>query len=164
MASTCCCLNGRRNNLEYGSYAPDAPRDVFIDDAGFRTAGSRRNWSTSAWSMRRWTICASWWATTRCTSGRERRQVRFREPSGGLIEWRESIACGLLLTQPPLLLRSAGVKNYTYHWLRTCAAGRARATRSAAYPATRRRDRIWITKASALSFWQTAPRLAALYA
>jgi 4-amino-4-deoxy-L-arabinose transferase-like glycosyltransferase len=28
-------LNGRVNNLEYGSYAPGAPRDVFIDDAGF---------------------------------------------------------------------------------------------------------------------------------
>jgi 4-amino-4-deoxy-L-arabinose transferase-like glycosyltransferase len=28
-------LNGRVNNLEYGSYAPDAPRDVFIDDAEF---------------------------------------------------------------------------------------------------------------------------------
>jgi hypothetical protein len=27
-------LNGRRNNLEYGSYAPDAPH-VFIDNAGF---------------------------------------------------------------------------------------------------------------------------------
>ena len=29
-------LNGRVNNLEYGSYAPDAPLDVFIDDSGFR--------------------------------------------------------------------------------------------------------------------------------
>ena len=29
-------LNGRVNNLEYGSYAPDAPQDVFIDDAQFR--------------------------------------------------------------------------------------------------------------------------------
>jgi hypothetical protein len=29
-------LNGRVNNLEYGSYAPDAPQDVFIDDPGFR--------------------------------------------------------------------------------------------------------------------------------
>jgi len=29
-------LNGRVNNLDYGSYAPNAPRDVFIDDAGFR--------------------------------------------------------------------------------------------------------------------------------
>jgi hypothetical protein len=29
-------LNGRVNNLEYGSYAPGAPRDVFIDDDGFR--------------------------------------------------------------------------------------------------------------------------------
>jgi hypothetical protein len=28
-------LNGRKTNLEYGSYAPGAP-DVFIDDAGFR--------------------------------------------------------------------------------------------------------------------------------
>ncbi len=29
-------LNGRVNNLVYGSYAPDAPKDVFIDDAGFQ--------------------------------------------------------------------------------------------------------------------------------
>jgi len=29
-------LNGRVNNLQYGSYAPDAPRDVFIDDNGLR--------------------------------------------------------------------------------------------------------------------------------
>jgi len=29
-------LNGRVNNLEYGSYAPDAPPDVFLADAGFR--------------------------------------------------------------------------------------------------------------------------------
>ena len=28
-------LNGRVNNLEYGSNAPDAPRDVFIDDRQF---------------------------------------------------------------------------------------------------------------------------------
>ena len=29
-------LNGRVNNLEYGSYAPDAPQGVFIDDARFQ--------------------------------------------------------------------------------------------------------------------------------
>lgn len=29
-------LNGRVNNLEYGSYAPGAPTEVFIDDAQFR--------------------------------------------------------------------------------------------------------------------------------
>jgi 4-amino-4-deoxy-L-arabinose transferase-like glycosyltransferase len=29
-------LNGRVNNLEYGSYAPDAPQGVFIDDGGFQ--------------------------------------------------------------------------------------------------------------------------------
>ncbi len=28
-------LNGRVNNLEYGSYAPDAPRGLFLDDAEF---------------------------------------------------------------------------------------------------------------------------------
>jgi 4-amino-4-deoxy-L-arabinose transferase-like glycosyltransferase len=35
-------LNGRVNNLEYGSYAPGAPRDVFIDDADFQ-----RRWVSS---------------------------------------------------------------------------------------------------------------------
>jgi len=29
-------LNGRVNNLDYGSYAPDAPQDVFIDDQEFQ--------------------------------------------------------------------------------------------------------------------------------
>jgi 4-amino-4-deoxy-L-arabinose transferase-like glycosyltransferase len=29
-------LNGRVNNLDYGSYAPDAPQDVFISDDDFR--------------------------------------------------------------------------------------------------------------------------------
>jgi hypothetical protein len=29
-------LNGRVNNLDYGSYAPDAPKDVFISDEDFR--------------------------------------------------------------------------------------------------------------------------------
>src|SRR5262249_18511078 len=28
-------LNGRGNNLDYGSYAPGAPRGVFIDDSEF---------------------------------------------------------------------------------------------------------------------------------
>jgi 4-amino-4-deoxy-L-arabinose transferase-like glycosyltransferase len=30
-------LNGRVNNLQYGSYAPGAPRDVFIDDREFQS-------------------------------------------------------------------------------------------------------------------------------
>jgi 4-amino-4-deoxy-L-arabinose transferase-like glycosyltransferase len=29
-------LNGRVNNLEYGSYAPNAPQGIFLDDPGFR--------------------------------------------------------------------------------------------------------------------------------
>jgi hypothetical protein len=36
-------LNGRVNNLDYGSYALDAPQDVFIDDADFQ-----RLWSSEA--------------------------------------------------------------------------------------------------------------------
>jgi hypothetical protein len=36
-------LNGRVNNLDYGSYAPDAPQDVFIDDAEFQ-----RLWSSDS--------------------------------------------------------------------------------------------------------------------
>jgi len=35
-------LNGRVNNLEYGSYAPNAPKDVFIDDSEFA-----RRWHSS---------------------------------------------------------------------------------------------------------------------
>jgi 4-amino-4-deoxy-L-arabinose transferase-like glycosyltransferase len=38
---TALLLNGRMNNLEYGSYAPHAPQ-VFIDDAGFQS-----RWSTN---------------------------------------------------------------------------------------------------------------------
>ena len=30
-------LNGRVNNIEYGSYAPDALQNVFMDDSGFRS-------------------------------------------------------------------------------------------------------------------------------
>jgi 4-amino-4-deoxy-L-arabinose transferase-like glycosyltransferase len=34
-------LNGRVNNLVYGSYAPDAPQDVFIDDGDFQKLWAR---------------------------------------------------------------------------------------------------------------------------
>lgn len=36
-------LNGRVNNLEYGSYAPDAPRQVFIDDHDFQNLWTERS-------------------------------------------------------------------------------------------------------------------------
>ena len=42
-------LNGRVNNLEYGSNAPGAPQDVFIDDAQFRD-----RWL----SLERYYVCA----------------------------------------------------------------------------------------------------------
>jgi len=42
-------LNGRKQNLEYGSYAPDAPRDVFIVDSDLRRlwAGTERYYLTA---------------------------------------------------------------------------------------------------------------------
>ncbi|MBS1857129.1 MAG: glycosyltransferase family 39 protein [Acidobacteria bacterium] len=36
-------LNGRVNNLEYGSYAPDAPKGVFISDDDFRRMWTSRD-------------------------------------------------------------------------------------------------------------------------
>ena len=60
-------LNGRVNNLEYGSNAPDAPQDVFIDDARFR-----ERWL----SPDLYYICVEnpkpsglrgWWAASVCT-------------------------------------------------------------------------------------------------
>jgi glycosyltransferase involved in cell wall biosynthesis len=62
-----------------------------------------------------------------------------------------------------LLLRSAGVKNYTYHWLRHLRRHAGPGDEIRAYPLLG--DVIKLDhEASALSFWQTAPRLAALYA
>ncbi len=72
----------------------------------------------------------------------------------------------IMIDATSLLLRSAGVKNYTYHWLRSLRR-QAGGQEIAAYPflgevlgeATGLDH-----EASALSFLQTAPRLAALYA
>jgi glycosyltransferase involved in cell wall biosynthesis len=62
-----------------------------------------------------------------------------------------------------LLLRSAGVKNYTYHWLRHLRQAAGHSEKIAAFPFLADVSRL-DHEASALSFWQTAPRLAALYA
>lgn len=62
-----------------------------------------------------------------------------------------------------LLLRSAGVKNYTYHWLRHLRRGVASGEQIEAFPLLGSVNRL-DHEASALSFLQTAPRLAALYA
>ena len=45
-------LNGRVNNLEYGSYAPDAPQDVFIDDARVPAVMEQRAGITWWWKAR----------------------------------------------------------------------------------------------------------------
>jgi glycosyltransferase involved in cell wall biosynthesis len=67
-----------------------------------------------------------------------------------------------------LLLRSAGVKNYTYHWLRYLRRQAGPGNEIRAYPLLSKGMLGDVTKldheASALSFMQTAPRLAALYA
>jgi glycosyltransferase involved in cell wall biosynthesis len=61
-----------------------------------------------------------------------------------------------------LLLRSAGVKNYTYHWLRSLRR-QAGDQEIAAYPFLGEVT-VLDHESSGLSFLQTAPRLAALYA
>lgn len=62
-----------------------------------------------------------------------------------------------------LLLRSAGVKNYTYHWLRHLRRQAGASEQIAAFPFLGDVAEL-DHEASALSFWQTAPRLAALFA
>ncbi len=62
-----------------------------------------------------------------------------------------------------LLLRSAGVKNYTFHWLRHLRRAAAKGEEIRAYPLLGDVNQL-DHEASALSFWQTAPRLAVLYA
>lgn len=61
-----------------------------------------------------------------------------------------------------LLLRSAGVKNYTFHWLRHLRSSAAAGDEIRAYPLLGDVNQL-DHEASALSFWQTAPRLAVLY-
>ncbi len=63
-----------------------------------------------------------------------------------------------------LLLRSAGVKNYTYHWLRHLRRHAGSGEEIRAYPFLGEVFRELDHEASALSFLQTAPRLAALLA
>lgn len=62
-----------------------------------------------------------------------------------------------------LLLRSAGVKNYTYHWLRHLRGAAGPGDEIAAYPLLGDVSRL-DHETSALSFWATAPRLAVLLA
>ena len=67
-----------------------------------------------------------------------------------------------------LLLRSAGVKNYTYHWLRYLRRQAGSGEEIRAYPLlgdVALSDVLRLDhEASALSFIQTAPRLATLFA
>lgn len=62
-----------------------------------------------------------------------------------------------------LLLRSAGVKNYTYHWLRHLRRQSGEGEEIRAFPFLGDVAEL-DHEASALSFWRTAPRLASLYA
>jgi glycosyltransferase involved in cell wall biosynthesis len=63
-----------------------------------------------------------------------------------------------------LLLRSAGIKNYTYHWLRHLRKQVRPEDQIRAYPLLGDVATTLDHEASALSFLQTAPRLATLFA
>ena len=63
----------------------------------------------------------------------------------------------------PLLVRSAGVKNYTYHWLRHLRGAAGSGDEIAAYPLLGDVSKL-DHEGSALSFCATAPRLAVLLA
>jgi 4-amino-4-deoxy-L-arabinose transferase-like glycosyltransferase len=67
-------LNGRVNNLEYGSYAPDAPKGVFIDDQEFR-----RRWN----SGERYYLVAEGPAVKRLRQAAGERSLRTIAESGG---------------------------------------------------------------------------------
>ena len=58
-------LNGRVNNLEYGSYAPDAPQDVFIDDAEFQRLWKSERDTTWWWNGLRPSDWSNWRAKRR---------------------------------------------------------------------------------------------------
>jgi glycosyltransferase involved in cell wall biosynthesis len=63
----------------------------------------------------------------------------------------------------PALLRSAGVKSYIYHWIRTLRAQARRGDEILAFPFLENFDRL-DHEASALSLWGTVPRIALVHA
>jgi hypothetical protein len=67
-------LNGRVNNLVYGSYAPNAPQEVFIDDGEFQ-----RRWRTSE----RYYLVAAAPAVTRLENLAGKGALRVVAASGG---------------------------------------------------------------------------------
>jgi hypothetical protein len=66
-------LNGRVNNLVYGSYAPDAPQDVFIEDSDFA-----RLWASPA----RYYVVAEAPQVTRLTKLAGKRLFAVKESGG----------------------------------------------------------------------------------
>ncbi len=63
----------------------------------------------------------------------------------------------------PALLRSAGVKSYIYHWIRSLRAQARREDEILAFPFLENFDRL-NHEGSALSLWGTAPRIALVHA
>jgi 4-amino-4-deoxy-L-arabinose transferase-like glycosyltransferase len=81
-------LNGRVNNLEYGSYAPGAP-DVFLDDAGLV-----RLWNTE----KRYYLVANGPAVPRLEGLVGRERLRIAAASGGKFLFVNRSADGMLLS------------------------------------------------------------------
>src|ERR1035438_10547769 len=86
---------------------------------------------------------------------RERRQIRLRQSPGGIMK--------ITIDATSALLRSAGIKNYTYHWIAHLRRQAAAGEEIAAYPFLQDFGQL-DHEASALSFPATAARIALLHA
>src|SRR5579863_3241691 len=67
------------------------------------------------------------------------------------------------LDATPALLRSAGVKSYLYHWIRSLRAQAPQGDEILAFPLLKNFDRLDHER-SALSLWATVPRIALVHA
>ena len=114
---TALLLNGRKTNLEYGSYAPDAPQ-VFIDDAQFRAIMARAGALLSAGGSARGTRISP-------RSPGSRHSMSYRKAGASFC----SPIMRVLIDATSVLLRSAGIKSYTYHWIEHLRGSAARMTR-----------------------------------
>ena len=142
-------LNGRVNNLEYGSYAPDAPQ-VFIDDAKLKEL-----WPSAA----RYYLVAEKPAVKRYRLRCGRKRAAHRGGIGRKVSSLQIMQ--ICIDATSLLLRSAGVKNYVYHWMRSLQA-EAKEHVFSAYPLLGHIGDL-NHEASVLSPMQTIPRLALLH-
>ena len=124
-------LNGRVNNLEYGSYAPGVPRDVFIDDAEFRRRwlSSDLYWRFFASRSRRYRALERLLAGARglqryVPGGRKRRQVRLRESANDRGHRRSASVGSTPVGGKPSMRLRRGTKTWKPALTQAVSAGR----------------------------------------